>query len=61
MNDNPLGWAGRLMEWLQFGTRLVLVNMLFVAGALAGLVLFGLFPAAVAATTVLAACAGRRR
>ena len=54
MNDNPVGWAGRLMEWLQFGMRLVLVNILFVAGALAGLVLFGLFPAAVAATTVLA-------
>lgn len=54
MNDNPIGWAGRLMEWLQFGTRLVLVNILFAAGVLAGLVLFGLFPAAVAATSVLA-------
>lgn len=54
MNDNPIGWAGRLMEWLQFSTRLVLVNILFVAGALAGLVLFGLFPAAVAASSVLA-------
>ena len=54
MNDVPLGWAGRVMEWLGFATRLVLVNVLFVAGTLAGLVLFGLFPAAVAATTVLA-------
>jgi uncharacterized membrane protein YesL len=54
MNDNPIGWAGRLMEWLQFGARLVLVNVLFVAGTLAGLVLFGLFPAAVAATALLA-------
>lgn len=53
MNDLPLGWAGRVMQWLCFGTRLVLVNVLFVAGTLAGLVLFGLFPAAVAASTVL--------
>lgn len=51
--DN-LGWAGRAMEWLAFTTRLVLVNVLFVAGTLAGLVVFGMFPAAVAATTVLA-------
>ncbi|MBT2533373.1 DUF624 domain-containing protein [Arthrobacter sp. ISL-48] len=54
MNDSPLGWAGRVMEWLGFAARLVLVNVLFVAGTLAGLVVFGLFPAAVAATTVLA-------
>lgn len=54
MNDSPLGWAGRVMEWLGFATRLVLVNVLFVAGTLAGLVVFGLFPAAVAATTLLA-------
>lgn len=53
MNDLPLGWAGRVMQWLGFATRLVLVNLLFAAGTLAGLVLFGLFPAAVAATTVL--------
>ncbi|WP_066288316.1 YesL family protein [Arthrobacter sp. B6] len=53
MNDAPMGWAGRLMQWLGFATRLVLVNVLFVVGALAGLVLFGLFPAAVAAITVL--------
>ncbi|WP_258804363.1 YesL family protein [Pseudarthrobacter sp. NS4] len=54
MNDAPLGWAGRLMEWLRFATSLVLVNVLFIAGSLAGLVLLGIFPAAVAATTVLA-------
>jgi uncharacterized membrane protein YesL len=53
MNDLTLGWAGRVMQWLEFATRLVLVNLLFMAGTLAGLVLFGLFPAAVAATTVL--------
>ena len=53
MNDAPLGWAGRLMDWLRFSTRLVLVNVLFLIGALAGLVFLGLFPAAVAATTVL--------
>jgi uncharacterized membrane protein YesL len=54
VNDDPLGWAGRVMQWLGFASRLVLVNVLFVAGTLAGLVLFGLFPAAVAATTILA-------
>ena len=53
MNDAPLGWAGRLMDWLRFSTRLVLVNLLFVIGSLAGLVVLGLFPAAVAATSVL--------
>ena len=53
MNDVPLGWAGLVMQWLGFATRLVLVNVLFVAGVLVGLVLFGLFPAAVAASTVL--------
>jgi uncharacterized membrane protein YesL len=53
MNDLPLGWAGRVMQWLGFGTRLVLVNLLFMAGTLAGLGLLGLFPAAVAATAVL--------
>lgn len=54
MNDVPMGWAGRVMEWLAFATRLVLINLLFAAGTLAGLVLLGLFPAAVAATTMLA-------
>ncbi|MFJ6158547.1 YesL family protein [Pseudarthrobacter sp. NPDC092184] len=53
MNDAPLGWAGRLMDWLRFSSRLVLVNLLFVIGSLAGLVVLGVFPAAVAATTVL--------
>jgi uncharacterized membrane protein YesL len=53
MNDLPMGWAGRLMGWLRFSTALVLVNVLFVAGTLAGLVVLGLFPAAVAASTVL--------
>ena len=52
MNDAPLGWAGRLMDWLRFATRLVLVNVLFVVGALAGLLVLGVFPAAVAATIV---------
>jgi uncharacterized membrane protein YesL len=41
------------MDWLRFLTRLVLVNVLFVIGTLAGLVILGLFPAAVAAATVL--------
>jgi uncharacterized membrane protein YesL len=51
---NGIGWADRLMQWLRFGMHLILVNLLFVAGALAGGVVFGLFPAAVAASSVLA-------
>jgi uncharacterized membrane protein YesL len=58
MNDAPLGWAGRLMDWLRFATGLVLVNGLFVAGVLAGLVVLGVFPAAVAATSVLGGLRG---
>lgn len=54
MDGNGIGWAGRVMQWLQLGMCLVIVNLLFVAGTLAGLVLFGLFPAAVAASGVLA-------
>jgi len=53
VNDVPLGWAGLAMQWLGFATRLVLVNVLFVAGTLVGMVLLGLFPAAVAASAVL--------
>lgn len=51
--DTP-GWAGRLMEWLRFVMQLVLLNLLFLAGTLAGLVVFGLFPSAVATTVLLA-------
>jgi uncharacterized membrane protein YesL len=54
MNDYSIGWAGRVMQWLQFAVRLVLINVLFIGGLCAGLVLFGLFPSAVAATTLLA-------
>ena len=54
MNDTEIGWAGRVMTWLRFGLALVVLNLLFVAGTLAGLVVFGLFPAAVA-TSILAA------
>lgn len=48
------GWAGRLMEWLRFVMQLVLLNLLFLAGTLAGLVVFGAFPSAVAVTVLLA-------
>lgn len=53
MIDN-LGWAARLMEWLRFGMHLVLLNLLFLAGTLAGLGIFGVFPSAVATTVLLA-------
>lgn len=54
MNDAEIGWAGRVMVWLRFGVALVVLNLLFVAGTLAGLVVFGLFPAAVATSIVAA-------
>ncbi|WP_341393071.1 YesL family protein [Arthrobacter sp. G119Y2] len=49
-----LGWAERLMQWLAFGMRLVLINVLFLAGTIAGLGVLGLFPAAAAASALLA-------
>lgn len=54
MDNSTPGWAGRLMDWLRFVMQLVLVNLLFLAGTLAGLVVFGVFPSAVAATVLLA-------
>lgn len=54
MNEEALGWAGRLMRWLDFAVNLALINLLFVAGVLAGGVVPGLFPSAVAASTLLA-------
>ncbi|MGC3986524.1 MAG: DUF624 domain-containing protein [Pseudorhodoferax sp.] len=47
------GWTGRVMQALHVVGTLVLVNLLFVAGALAGLVVAGIMPAAVAAAVVL--------
>ena len=54
MNDTEIGWAGRVMGWLRFAMALVVLNLLFLAGTLAGLVVFGLFPAAVATSIVCA-------
>ncbi|KRF03998.1 hypothetical protein ASH00_15200 [Arthrobacter sp. Soil782] len=51
--DTP-GWAGRLMDWLRFVLQLVLLNLLFLTGALAGLGILGIFPSAVATTALLA-------
>jgi uncharacterized membrane protein YesL len=52
-DDVALGWTGRVMQWLRVITTLVLVNVLFLLGALAGLVILGTVPAAVAAASVL--------
>lgn len=41
------------MQWMAFGVRLALINLLFVAGTIAGLGLLGLFPAAAAASVLL--------
>lgn len=41
------------MQWLRVVTNLVLANVLFLLGALAGLIVLGIMPAAVAAATVL--------
>ena len=47
------GWAGRVMSWLRIVAALIVVNLLFVAGTLVGLVVLGLAPAALAATACL--------
>lgn len=48
-----LGWTGRIMQLLQAVWTVVLVNLLFAAGVLAGLVVLGAMPAGVAAASVL--------
>ena len=52
-DDVALGPTGRVMQWLRVVTALVGTNLMFLLGALAGLVLLGVMPAAVAAATVL--------
>ena len=47
------GWAGRVMTWLRAVSALIIVNLLFVAGALIGLVVLGLMPAAAASAVCL--------
>lgn len=47
------GWAGRVMSWLRVVAALIVVNLLFVAGTLVGLVVLGVAPAALAATACL--------
>jgi uncharacterized membrane protein YesL len=39
------GWMGRIMAWLRALSGLIVVNLLIVAGALAGLVALGTLPA----------------
>lgn len=48
------GWAGRVMVFLRVAAHVVAVNLLVVAGALAGLVLAGLFPALASGGRLLA-------
>lgn len=61
MYDHETGWAGRAMGWLRALTGLILVNLLFILGTLAGLVLLGFFPAAVAAQHVFSQMRSGRR
>ncbi|MCU1445532.1 YesL family protein [Cryobacterium sp.] len=53
MDDYAIGWAGKVMNWLRFAIALVVINLLFLAGTLAGLVVLGVFPAATAAAILL--------
>lgn len=48
-----LGWTGRVMQVLGAVWTLVLVNLLFIAGVVVGLVVAGIMPAAAAASAVL--------
>ncbi|MGM7671645.1 YesL family protein [Microbacterium sp. A93] len=47
------GWAGRVMTWLRVVSTLIIINLMFLAGVLVGLVVLGVMPAAVAATACL--------
>lgn len=53
MDDYAIGWAGKVMHWLRFAIALVVINLLFVAGTIAGLGVLGVFPAATAAVILL--------
>ena len=53
MDDYAIGWAGKAMQWLRFAIALVVINLLFVAGSIAGLLVLGVFPAATAAAILL--------
>lgn len=53
MDDYAIGWAGKAMQWLRFLIALVMINLLFIAGSIAGLVVCGVFPAATAAAILL--------
>lgn len=47
------GWSGRVMAWLRIVAGLIVVNLLFLAGTVVGLVVLGVAPAALAATACL--------
>lgn len=49
------GWSGRVMSWLRVVAGLIVVNLLFFAGVVVGLVVLGIAPAALAATACLTA------
>jgi uncharacterized membrane protein YesL len=53
MDDYAIGWAGKVMNWLRFAIALVVINLLFLAGTVVGLVVFGMVPAATAAAILL--------
>lgn len=54
-DDEAIGWSGHVMHVLGHVSRLLLVQGLWLAGALAGLVVLGVFPASVAAVRALEA------
>ncbi|MGX9348925.1 DUF624 domain-containing protein [Microbacterium sp. KNMS] len=53
--EEAIGWSGRVMDVLGHVSRLLLVQGLWLGGALAGLVVLGVFPASVAAVRALEA------
>ncbi len=53
MTTEELGWAGRVMAWLRVVTHLVGLNLLWLLGTLAGLVVLGAAPASAAASDLL--------
>ncbi|GIG31391.1 hypothetical protein Col01nite_05500 [Cellulomonas oligotrophica] len=55
VQDEPPGWAGRVMVWLRWVAHVVAVQLLLVLGTLAGGVVLGLLPSLDAAGRLLAA------
>src|SRR5690554_3866867 len=53
------GWTGRLMVWIRFITQAIGIQLLMLAGIIAGLVVIGIGPSLAAGGTLLARLVNR--